>query len=72
MAPQEMESLFLEQWRHYMRHSWHAKFEKGENAAIINLFTYLYIPQQPVFFFLFLPPWNEARFDVQMVGVIPF
>lgn len=43
MAPQEMESLFLEQWWHYVWYFWHTKFEKGESAAIINLFTYLYI-----------------------------
>lgn len=36
-----------------------------ESAAIINLFTYLYIPQSV---FLFLPLWNEARFYVQMLN----
>lgn len=68
MAPQEMESLFLEQWRHYMRHSWHAKFEKGESDYD---YQFIYLPIHTTFwiFISSFLEWSQIlRTDVSDKG----
>lgn len=71
MAPQEMESLFLEQWRHYTRHSCNAKFEKAGRKELrlsIYLLTYTY---HSLYFYAFLSGM-KPDFTRRWKPMIPF